>query len=425
MDCIKDSHLIYGGKVSTLLADQAIAMHIPTETLPTSVPLSIVTGFLGSGKTTFLNWLLAQPGTGRIVVVVNEFGEIGLDHELIATPVENIVLIEGGCLCCEVRGDLVQTLRDLRDRCRSGEIPAFDQVVVETTGLSNPIPILQTVLCDETVRDDYRLHRIVTLVDAVNSPAQMRLHAEAVRQVAVADLLLLSKRDLPEAGDPAALEAELRAINPGAALVTSRRGRPDGLSAQEVLSGGDVHGETAFLRWLQAGEDQVRRAMQASGQGGLLASAQAAGGMTSLSHALRPLGIESFAIRRPGEISSTGLVMWLNLLATMKGEHLLRLKAILNVEGRPVALHAAQTIVHEPVQLAEWPGEDRDSRFVVISRGSIRREFERSLEHLDLRMPEPSATPRFDPAAYQRFLSLAQAFTPGAERTEDASTETP
>jgi G3E family GTPase len=394
----------------------------PAPSTPGPVPLSIVTGFLGSGKTTFLNWLLSQPGTGRIVVVVNEFGEIGLDHQLIATPVENIVLIEGGCLCCEVRGDLVQTLRDLRDRCRGGEIPAFDQVVVETTGLSNPIPILQTVLCDETVRDDYRLHRIVTLVDTVNSAAQMRMHPEAIRQVAVADLLLLSKRDLPETGDADQLEAELRAINPGAALVTSRRGCPEGLSAQDVLSGGDVHGETAFLRWLQAGEDQVRRAMQASGQSSLLAPS---GGMTSLSHALRPLGVESFAIRRPGEISSTGLVMWLNLLSTMKGEHLLRLKAILNVEGRPVALHAAQTIVHEPVQLAGWPGEDRDSRIVVISRGSIRREFERSLEHLDLRMPEPSATPRFDPAAYQRFLSLAQAFTPGAERTEDASTETP
>ncbi len=398
-------------------------MHIPTaSSSPGPVPLSIVTGFLGSGKTTFLNWLLSQPGTGRIVVVVNEFGEIGLDHQLIATPVENIVLIEGGCLCCEVRGDLVQTLRDLRQRRDSGQIPDFDQVVVETTGLSNPIPILQTVLCDESVRDDYRLHRIVTLVDAVNSAAQMRMHPEAIRQVAVADLLLVSKRDLPQAGDPDLLEAELRAINPGAALVTSRRGCPEGLSAQDVLSGGDLHGQTAFLRWLQAGEDQVRRAMQASGQASLLAPT---GGMTSLSHALRPLGIESFAIRRPGEISSTGLVMWLNLLATMKGEHLLRLKAILNVEGRPVALHAAQTIVHEPVQMAEWPGADRDSRIVVISRGSIRREFERSLEHLDQRVPETPSKPGFDPAAYQRFLNLAQAFTPGAERTADASTETP
>jgi G3E family GTPase len=396
-------------------------MHPAPDPHSGAIPLSVITGFLGSGKTTFLNWLLAQPGTGRIVVVVNEFGEIGLDHHLIATPVENIVLIEGGCLCCEVRGDLVQTLRDLHDRCRRGEIPAFDQVVVETTGLSNPIPILQTVLCDETVRDDYRLHRIVTLVDAVNSPAQMRQHPEAIRQVAVADLLLLSKRELPEATDAQALEAELRAINPGAALVTARHGRPEGLSALELLAGGDVHGETAFLRWLQAGEDQVRRAMQASGQGSVLA---ATGGISSLSHALRPLGVESFAIRRSGEISASGLVMWLNLLATMKGEHLLRLKAILNVEGRPVALHAAQTIVHEPVQLAEWPDADRDSRIVVISRGSIRREFERSLEHLDLRMPEPSATPGFDPAAYQRVLSMAQAFTTGAAGIEHASTET-
>lgn len=402
---------------------------MPASLPRSAVPLSIVTGFLGSGKTTFLNWLLAQPGTGRIVVVVNEFGEIGLDHELIATPVENIVLIEGGCLCCEVRGDLVQTLRDLRERSARGEIPAFDQVVVETTGLSNPVPILQTVLCDETVRDDYRLQRIVTLVDAVNGAAQLRRHPEAVRQAAVADLLLLSKGDLPEAGDAAPLRAELRAINPGAALVASHRGRPEGLSVADLIGRADAHGEADFLRWLQAGEDQVRRAMAAAGQPSLLAAT--AGGMTSLSHAIAPLGVESFAIRRPGEISSTALVMWLNLLATMKGEHLLRLKAILNVEGRPVAIHAAQTIVHEPVRLADWPGADRDSRFVVISRGPMRRDFERSLQQLDLASAAPvapaaSSTPQFDPAAYQRFLALAQAFTaPSSSRdTENTPTET-
>jgi autotransporter-associated beta strand protein len=130
---------------------------------PPLTPVLIITGFLGSGKTNFLNWLLTQPEAGTMAVIVNEFGEIGLDHLLIATPVENIMLIEGGCLCCEVRGDLVQTLGDLWDRRARGEIQGFDQVAIETTGLSNPVPLIQTVLCDESVRDRYTMNKVITL----------------------------------------------------------------------------------------------------------------------------------------------------------------------------------------------------------------------------------------------------------------------
>ena len=370
-------------------------------------PVLIITGFLGSGKTTFLNWLLTQPDAGRIAVVVNEFGEIGLDHLLIATPVENIMLIEGGCLCCEVRGDLVQTLEDLWQRRERGEIQGFDQIAIETTGLSNPVPLIQTVLCDESIRDRYAMNKVITLVDAVNSPSQMKSYADAIRQVAVADLILVSKRDLLSPDDDVVIDDLLLAANPGALRANVQQGQPVGMQAKDVLASDTHRTREDFLQWLFAGELQTRAVSRSAGiaQHGLSTTNQFSLGTVSQS-----LGIESFSVRRSGEISSTSMVIWLNMLASLKGENLLRMKAILNIEGQPVAIHAAQTIVHQPTTLEDWPDESRDSRFVVISQGSIRRDFERSLEHLDFFEPKPAEGGVIDPIAYQRFLSLAQSF---------------
>lgn len=368
-------------------------------------PVLIITGFLGSGKTTFLNWLLTQPNAGRMAVVVNEFGEIGLDHLLIATPVENIMLIEGGCLCCEVRGDLVQTLEDLWHRRERGQIQGFDQVAIETTGLSNPVPLIQTVLCDETIRDRYAMNKVITLVDAVNSPSQMKAYADAIRQVAVADLILVSKRDLIEP-DNHVVDELLLAANPGALRTDVQQGKPVGLKVADVLASDIERTRDDFLQWLLAGELQTRAASRAAGiaQHGLASQHRMALGTVSQS-----LGIETFSVRRAGEISSTSMVIWLNMLASLKGENLLRMKAILNIEGKPVAIHAAQTIVHQPTTLEEWPDDNRDSRFVVISQGSIRRDFEHSLEHLNFYEPKLAEKGAIDPIAYQRFLGLAQA----------------
>lgn len=383
-------------------------------------PVLIITGFLGSGKTTFLNWLLTQPDAGRIAVVVNEFGEIGLDHLLIATPVENIMLIEGGCLCCEVRGDLVQTLDDLWQRRERGEIQGFDQIAIETTGLSNPVPLIQTVLCDESIRDRYAMNKVITLVDAVNSPAQMKSYADAIRQVAVADLILVSKRDLLSPGD-AVIDDLLLAANPGALRAEVRQGQPLGMQAKDVLASGTNRSREDFLQWLFAGELQTRAASRSAGiaQHGLSTTKPFSLGTVSQS-----LGIESFSVRRSGEISSTSMVIWLNMLASLKGENLLRMKAILNIEGQPVAIHAAQTIVHQPTTLEEWPDESRDSRFVVISQGSIRKDFERSLEHLDFFEPKPAEGGVIDPIAYQRFLSLAQSFGGNASASPSTPVDT-
>jgi len=369
-------------------------------------PVLIITGFLGSGKTTFLNWLLTQPDAGRMAVVVNEFGEIGLDHLLIATPVENIMLIEGGCLCCEVRGDLVQTLEDLWHRRERGEIQGFDQIAIETTGLSNPVPLIQTVLCDETIRDRYAMNKVITLVDAVNSPSQMKTYADAIRQVAVADLILVSKRDLV-ATDNHVVDDLLLAANPGALRTDVQQGQPVGMQAADVLASDLDRTRDDFLQWLLAGELQTRAASRSAGiaQHALGSQPRMTPGAVSQS-----LGIETFSVRREGEISSTSMVIWLNMLASLKGENLLRMKAILNIEGKPVAIHAAQTIVHQPTTLDEWPDDSRDSRFVVISQGSIRRDFEHSLEHLNFYEPKLAEKGAIDPIAYQRFLGLAQAF---------------
>ena len=371
------------------------------------LPTFLVTGFLGSGKTTFLNWLLSKSDASKVAVIVNEFGEIGLDHLLIATPVENIMLIEGGCLCCEVRGDLVQTLTDLRKRRDNNEIRFFDKVVIETTGLSNPVPIIQTLLCDEDVRDTYQLSKIITTVDVVNAELQMEKHAECIRQTAIADLLLLTKIDLatPEMLD--AVKRKIKFINPGADQIHVVKSCPQNISASDLLSGETTQSRQSFLDSIAIAESLLQNLHSASQPASLWSRSS----MTSAAHQVKSLGIESFVLRRPGEIDGPNLVIWLNLLSTLKGERLLRLKAILNVEGRPIAIHAAQTVVHEPVELSEWPSQDRDSRFVVISQGSIRTEFEQSLALLDFQAPTPQDVPTFDPKAYQQFLRLAEAMS--------------
>lgn len=370
-----------------------------------SLPATLVTGFLGSGKTTFLNWLLSESDAKSVAVIVNEFGEIGLDHLLIATPVENIMLVEGGCLCCEVRGDLVQTLNDLLERRDNTEIPFFDRVVIETSGLANPVPIIQTLLCDEGVRDSFRLSKIITAVDVVNAQSQMSQHADAIRQIAVADLLLFTKLDLASQKALATLKETIEVINPGAQSVEVSNAKPKDVEATQLLSAETLHSRESFLEWITAGETQLRKLSSFSKQEGFWAQSS----LSSSAHQIRSLDIESFSLSRPGEINGPNLVMWLNLLSTLKGERLLRLKAILNVEGRPVAIHAAQTVVHEPVDLVSWPSDERDSRFVVISQGSIRAEFEESLGLLDFEAPRAQATPSFDAEAYQKFLKLAEA----------------
>ena len=353
---------------------------------PPRTPVSIITGFLGSGKTTLLNHVLADPGMAGAAVIINEFGEIGLDHLLIATPNENTVLLASGCICCTVRGDLVDTLRDLDAKRRVGGIPPFDRVLIETTGLADPVPIIQTVITDERLAPRFELDGVVTLVDAINGMTQLDCQPEAVKQAAVADRLLITKTDLADPQILEALQQRLSRINPGALMQSVTQGQID--PAQLFGATLRPRARSAELaRWLP--EAAVARITDAP------------------AHAHHHDDhIRAYCIYLDEPISAMGMTAWLTALASLRGANLLRVKALLNVEGRPVAVHAVQTLIHEPVSLAQWPDDDRRSRLVFIARDMARAEIEATLDVLRLKPTSQSDPPRqLDPRAYAQFVA--------------------
>ena len=371
-----------------------------TPVAPDRLPVSIITGFLGSGKTTLLNRLLQHPGMANAAVIINEFGEIGLDHLLIATPGENTVLLSNGCLCCTVRGDLVGTLSDLYLKRRDGAIPAFDKVVVETTGLADPVPIIQTVVTDRELAPLFRLDGVVTLVDGVNGALQLDHHPESVKQAAIADRLLITKSDLAR---PAAIEKlgqRLARINPGAHLFTVVRGA----IAPQELFGAQLHdahsaGEDV-TRWLR--EDAFTQAEKHHGH------PHHDGHAPDVNR--HDEHIRAFCLYHEAPVSAAGLTLWLSMLAALRGAKLLRVKGLLNVEGRPVAVHAVQTLIHEPVMLEHWPDEERRSRMVFITRDLERSEVEKTLVALGWQTDARQPARTIDPEAYAQFLAAAKNF---------------
>ena len=323
-----------------------------------AAPLTVLTGFLGAGKTTLLNALVRRPEMKGTAVLVNEFGEIGLDHILMEKVEDTTILLPSGCLCCAIQGDLSRALRDLLPRVQSGEI---HRVVVETTGLADPAPIVQQLMSDISVALRYRLDGIVTVVDAVHAMGQFDDHAEAVRQVAMADRIVLSKTDL--AGDLAPLRARMRQLNPGAPVVIAERGVVD---PAEILDCGlfDTAGKIGDVRkWL----DEAAFA------------AVPAGKPDPNRHDAH---IHSFCLTYDKPLHWQGVGTCLEMLIGTRGESLLRVKGILNLVGqdRPVAIHGVQHMFHEPVLLEKWPeGDPRTSRIVFITRDLDRATIEAGL----------------------------------------------
>ena len=348
-----------------------------------SVPVTLITGFLGSGKTTLLNRLLRDPALRDAAVIINEFGEVGVDHLLVAAPAENMVLLDTGCLCCTVRGDLVQTLTDLNAKRESGEVPPFSHLIIETTGLADPVPVVQTIVAEETLRGAYRLHDVVTLVDAVHGEAQLASHAESLKQVAVADALLITKTDLAKPEAVRALRARLATINAGAELHEAVRGQID----PAVFLRGSIYDPStkgeAVERWLRTPPHAHE-------------------------HRHHDSHIRTFSLKHDRPIRRAGLMLWLDMLAGLRGANLLRVKGLLNVEGDPVVVQAVQSVVHEPVLLDAWPGEDRASRLVFIVRDMQREEIERTFDAFDYAPAQTRKT--IDPATYAQFVSAMQGF---------------
>lgn len=367
-----------------------------TQTGPTAmrVPVSLITGFLGSGKTTLLNRLLQHDDLANSLVVINEFGEVGIDHLLVSIPSENMRLLANGCLCCAVRGDLVDTLADAHRKREHGVIPAFDRVLVETTGLADPVPIIQTLVTDEEVAPFFLLDSVVCLVDALHASAQLDAHPEAIKQIAVADLLLLSKTDVAEADASTRLAARLRTVNRNADVVRVVRGAVDPavLFGRAILAA-DA-GPSVVERWL----GDIEGSPVCTGD-----SHEDCHHGHDIRHDDR---VQTFTVYHDTPASPAGLSSWLTLLASFRGANLLRVKGLINVEGRPVVVQAVQTVIHEPVELSAWPGEDRRSKVVFIVRDGDRASFTRSLQALAMSAQQKPAN-LLDPAAYAKFAEVA------------------
>ncbi len=319
------------------------------------IPVALITGFLGSGKTTLLNALLRQPALRNTAVIVNEFGEIGLDHLLIETAFEDAVLLKSGCVCCTVRGDLSDTIVTLDARVRRGEIPRFERIAIETTGLADPAPIAAALLEDAQLAPLVRLDRVVVTVDAVNAAAQLDANYETAKQAALADVLVLTKTDLVVPPARALLESRLRVLNPSAAIVTAINGA--------------IAAETLFAATPPA---SPRVATDIDNHDHDHDS--------SPDHLRRHHGILTFTLTHDAPIAWPALAAWLEAMAAFKGPALLRLKGLANVVGcsGPVALDAVQHLVHAPRALSRWPDADRRTRLVFITRGLGRDAVARS-----------------------------------------------
>ena len=299
--------------------------------MPDRIPVTVLTGFLGSGKTTLLGRLLASPKLGQTAVIVNELGEVGIDHHLLRRVDERTVLLGNGCVCCTMRSDLGEELLDLLGRRQREEIPSFGRVVLETTGLADPAPILATLVSEPVVQHHYELGSVVTTVDALNGMRQLEREPESLRQGAAADRLVVTKTDLVERSEIDALEQRLRALNPAAEILESSFGDAD---PKRLLAEAPPHPRVA----VPAAET---------------------------THDVR-----TFTLVFDEQLDWTAFGIWLTMLLQARGADILRVKGLLDVGGPgPVVLNGVQHVVHRPVHLDDWPDGDRRSSVVFIGRG--------------------------------------------------------
>jgi G3E family GTPase len=312
-------------------------------------PVTVLTGFLGSGKTTLLNAMLADPRYADTAVLVNEWGEIPIDHALVRSSSENVVTLPSGCICCRVAGELLGTLRELHFDRAAGRVPPFRRVVIETTGLADPAPLLASLIEMPAVAARYSLAGVVATVDAEHGMATLDAHPEAVKQAAMADRLVITKVDRAGADAVAALQARLRTLNPGATILAKGLDAPD---PALLLDTGLYRGEGRLpdaRGWLNAG------AYRRAGDG---------------SRPLHDPRIASFAWTSEEPFAWEDLESALETLTALLGERILRLKGLVNVRGEPgpIAVHAVQHTLYPPARLPAWPDEDRRTRLVFIGR---------------------------------------------------------
>lgn len=339
--------------------------------------MTLVTGFLGSGKTSLLNRALRSPDLANAAVIINEFGAVPLDHLLSEASDDQIVVLENGCLCCTVFGDLIATLNRLYHLREAGKIVAFNRVIIETSGLAQPVPVVQAFLSDPTLQGLFRLESVVATLDCVTGPGTLDRHAESVRQLVFADRVIFTKLDLlgetQAVARLAELTARVRALNPGAQVI--RADEPGAQPMQWLIGGGTLPkcDPQDVRAWLNV-EAYRARSLHARGHDPLI---------DAHPHESR---IASFCLVRKDPITLRGLELLLDAVMQNLGPSLLRLKGLVNVSdrnGHPAVIHGAQHLLHNIAWLERWPDEDRSTRIVFITDGIDALELRDSVEMLD------------------------------------------
>lgn len=348
-------------------------MPIPQPNDATLIPVFVLTGFLGSGKTTLLRHLLSVEGMRDTVVLINEFGEVALDHLLVREITDEIVLLKSGCLCCSVRDDLTETLIDLHAKRRAGDIPPFQRVVIETTGLADPAPIILTLMSEELVTRHFQLASLVTTVDAVHGDMQLDAHLEALKQSALAECIVITKTDGAPVDKVESLARRLARINPSATVLRSSLDRPPAPDALFKHRSFDTETKSSEARHWLAHEDRSAPHHHSTSE-------------ETHHHHAHPAArhderVNTFCITLAPTVPWAAFEEWLSLLLVSRGKDILRIKGLLAVTGRdaPTVIHGVHHVFYPPAELPGWPSEDRRSRLVFITTGLVAEAVARSL----------------------------------------------